>query len=379
MIDAILLGTGGTRPLPTRALASLVLRYEGASLLFDCGEGSQVNFMKSGLSIFDLDYIFITHLHADHVLGFAGIVATLSNLQRVKPLQIFGPPGVKRLLSGVLEGLFGCPLHLPFLISFFEYGSNDVTLNFGQFQIRAFRVDHTVPCYGYVFEEIRPNRFSREIATVCIPSEYWGVFQQGYRVNVNGKAYFQEQLFGPKRAGLKIVYVTDTRPTAELVRNSLGANLLVLEGMHPTVNSGCSILNSKHMAVSEAVEIASVCDADRLWLTHFSPGFHPKSPDVKTAQRVFPQTVFGKDGMTLSLEHTDITAHVMVSAAQFDQLWRGESVTVMSNGLSIDPGARVHVVTDEGVQQRVCGVGYRFIPVEIVQRGFEKLIVRRAV
>ena len=144
MLDLCLLGTGGMMPLPYRWLTSLMLRYNGSSLLIDCGEGTQIAIREKGWSFRPLDIICITHFHGDHISGLPGILLAMSNSDRTEPLTMIGPKGLER----VVKALRVIAPELPFEIKFIELTEPQQQIRLHGYVIDAFKVNHRVACYG---------------------------------------------------------------------------------------------------------------------------------------------------------------------------------------------------------------------------------------
>ena len=176
MLDVCLLGTGGMMPLPYRWLTSLMTRYNGSSLMVDCGEGTQIAVKEKGWSFKPVDIMCFTHYHADHISGLPGILLTMGNAERTEPLTMIGPKGLER----VVNALRVIAPELPFEIKFIELTEPEETIELKGYTIHAFRVNHNVTCYGYTLEIPRAGRFSVEHALERqIPQIYWSRLQKG--------------------------------------------------------------------------------------------------------------------------------------------------------------------------------------------------------
>ena len=174
MLDVCLLGTGGMMPLPYRWLTSLMIRYNGSSLLIDCGEGTQIAIKEKGWSFKPIDVICFTHYHGDHISGLPGMLLTMGNADRTEPLTLIGPKGLERVV-GALRVI--AP-ELPFQIIYQEITEREQTFEMNGYRLKAFRVNHNVPCYGYVLEVDRAGRFD-------VVRAVFGRRQQRFR-NVSG-------------------------------------------------------------------------------------------------------------------------------------------------------------------------------------------------
>lgn len=298
MLDVCLLGTGGMMPLPHRALTALMMRYNGSSLLIDCGEGTQVSIREQGWSFHPIDVICITHFHGDHVSGLPGLLLSMGNAERTKPLTIIGPKGLKRVIQSLLVIAPG----LPFPIDFVEIENDFQEFSYHEYQISAFKINHNVVCYGYKVEIRRSGKFDAEKAKKNhVPMKAWSPLQKQESVTVDGVTYTSDQVLGPARKGLKVTYCTDSRPTESIVEHARGADLFICEGMYGEKEKAASAREKKHMTFYEAAELAAKAEAAELWLTHYSPSLVRPETYMKDVRKIFPRTFPGKDRMFRSL------------------------------------------------------------------------------
>ena len=176
MLELCLLGCGGMMPLPGRKLTALMARYNGKSILIDCGEGTQVAIREKGWSFKPIDVICFTHYHGDHISGLPGLLLTLGNAQRTEPLLLIGPKGLER----VVNALRVIAPDLPFPLEFRELHEKEETIELDGYRIRAFRVNHNVICYGYSLEIDRAGKFDVERAKANgVEMKYWSRLQKG--------------------------------------------------------------------------------------------------------------------------------------------------------------------------------------------------------
>ena len=193
MLKVTLLGTGGTQPLPERALAAAAVSVGGHNILLDCGEGTQVGLRRYGVSAYRLSAVLLTHYHGDHILGLPGLLQTLGSLNRTEPLTIYGPRGIEAV-SRAIMALAG-PQAYPV-----RWQQADAPFTVNELQITPFPLTHRVPCCGYALALPRAGKFDPARARAAgIPIEYWGTLQKGE--NVGG--FTPEQVLGAPRRGLK--------------------------------------------------------------------------------------------------------------------------------------------------------------------------------
>lgn len=298
MIDVCLLGTGGMMPMPHRWLTSLMLRYNGKSILFDCGEGTQIALREKGWSPKPIDIICFTHFHADHISGLPGMLLTMGNAERTEPLQLIGPKGLTKTVSALRMIAPG----LPFEIICTEITREEQNFEFDDFRIRAFKVNHSIPCYGYSFSVDRTGRFDKDRALAAnIPMKLWSRLQKRETIEQDGTIYTPDMVLGPDRKGLKVTYCTDTRPTESIEHNAVGSDLLVLEGMYGETEKQSKARENRHMMMWEAAKIASAAQVPKLWLTHYSPSMTHPEQFLGELRKIFPETYVAKDGKSTEL------------------------------------------------------------------------------
>lgn len=298
MLDVCLLGTGGMMPLPYRWLTSLMLRYNGKSILIDCGEGTQVAMKEKGWSPKPIDIICFTHYHADHISGLPGMLLTMGNAERTEPLLLIGPKGLTRVVSALRV----IAPELPFEIECREIEENQQTFEFDGFFIDAFRVQHNVTCYGYSVRVPRSGKFSVEKAKENnIPMPYWSRLQKGESITENDKVFTPDMVLGDARKGLKVTYCTDTRPVPSIAENAAEADLFICEGMYGEEDKLNKAKEHKHMMFTEAATLAKEAKVKELWLTHYSPALTRPDEFIPMVREIFPNTYPGKDGKSVDL------------------------------------------------------------------------------
>ena len=303
MLEFCTLGTGGTLPIPERALSSLYVRVNGKSMLIDCGEGTQVGIRKLGWGFRCMDGLLLTHYHGDHCTGLAGLLLSLEKAGRDEPFHIWGPRGLKR----VVEGLCVIVPQLSFPVLLHELPAEGGEAELIGLKIRAFPVDHGgIPCFGYRLTLNRSAVFDPEKAKqLNVPMKDWKRLQQGETVHVGLKKILPGDVAGAARKGITLVFSTDTRPCETLEKNCGDADLLILEGMYGTEDKMPQALKNHHMLFREAAEIARKTEPGGLLLTHFSTSLEDPEEFLPETRTIFERTWAAKDGETVVMRYPE--------------------------------------------------------------------------
>ena len=291
-LDVTFLGTSASAPTARRGTASLLIRRGGDRMLFDCGEGTQRQLLRSSIGLVDLEEIFVTHFHADHYLGLPGMLKTFSLRMRDVPLTVYGPPGLRDLYAalGKVVGKLTYPVELV------ELRAGDVLTRDG-YGICAFPVDHRVPALGYALvESERPGRFDNAVADALgVPfGPERGALQRGEPVTLaDGRTVQPEELVGPARPGRTVVYTGDTTPADAVGVLFAGADVLVHEATFLNEDRDRA-RETGHSTALQAAEIARDAGVSLLALTHISPRYFAADL-LGEAREVFPSTILPRD------------------------------------------------------------------------------------
>lgn len=298
MLDVCLLGSGGMMPLPYRWLTALMTRFNGSSLLIDCGEGTQIAIKEKGWSFKPIDVICFTHYHGDHISGLPGLLLTMGNADRKEPLTLIGPKGLERVVSALRV----IAPELPFPIIYKEIEGAEQTFELNGYRLKAFRVNHNVLCYGYTMEIDRAGKFDVERAKEQeIPQKYWKHLQKGETIETGNGILTPDMVLGPPRKGLKLTYTTDTRPTNSIRENAKDSDLFICEGMYGEKEKAAKAVEYKHMTFYEAAHLAKDAQVKEMWLTHYSPSLIRPEEYMETVRGIFPQAYPGRDGKSAEL------------------------------------------------------------------------------
>jgi len=299
----VFLGTSSATPTPRRFLPSMALIRLGDMFLFDCGEGAQIRFRRANLRFSRLKWILISHMHGDHITGLMGLLMSLQMAERVEPLTVVGPVGLREYVQAnrrFLRTEFGYDL------DFIELQQEFETVHDGpEYLIEAGRLDHRLPTYGFVLtEKDKPGRFDVEAARALgVPSgPLYGQLQNGQSVTLeDGTVVTPDQVLGEVRPGRRVAYVTDTRPCPMAVRLAQNADLLVHESTF-AMDLADEARAKKHSTTVEAAEVARLAGAKRLVLTHFSPRYVDLEALRREAAEHFPWVEVATDLKEFELE-----------------------------------------------------------------------------
>lgn len=299
MLDVCLLGTSGMMPLPGRWLTALMTRFNGSSLLIDCGEGTQVAIREKGWSFHSIDVICFTHYHGDHISGLPGLLLSMGNAERTEPVTLIGPKGLER----VVNALRVIAPELPFELRFIEINGPEEVFEINGYEITAFRVSHNVLCYGYSLRIRRAGRFFLEKATENdVPKAVWSRLQKGEIITLEGRTYTPDMVLGPERRGIKLTYCTDSRPVASIVQHAAESDLFICEGMYGEKEKDGKAIEHKHMTFAEAAKLARDAKVGELWLTHYSPSLTHPEEYMGEIRKIFANAKAGRDGKSRTLD-----------------------------------------------------------------------------
>ncbi len=285
-------GTSGSMPTAQRAPSALLIRRGGDKLLFDCGEGTQRQMLRSSVGLIDLEEIFLTHFHADHFLGLPGMLKTFALRGRELPMKIYGPPGLSDLF-GDLRRIFG-RLTYPFELVTVRPGD---ALERGEYRLEVFEPNHGRSAVGYALVEApRPGRFDVDAAEALgIPiGPERGALQRGDAVTLpDGRVITPDSVVGEPRPGRKVVYAGDTAPAQTVVDAARHADVLVHEATFAEEERERAE-ETLHSTAVQAAEVARDADVTLLVLTHLSNRYF--GPElVEEARATFPETVVPRD------------------------------------------------------------------------------------
>jgi ribonuclease Z len=285
-LDVLFVGTAGSAPSARRGLPATLVRRGGDRLLFDCGEGTQRQLVRS-TGLIELEQIFLTHFHADHVLGLPGMLKTFALRQRERPLTVYGPAGLRSLFNA-LRPIVG---RLSFPVELRELAANDELERDG-YRIAAYATDHGVGALGYALvEDPRPGVFDPDLAKRLgvTPGPDFGRLQEGETVS----GVRPEQVMGEARRGRRIVLTGDTAPCEMTRLVAFEADLLVHEATFLDEEAERAA-ETRHSTARQAAELAAAAGVNMLALTHISPRYGGREVRDE-ARAAFENTVVPRD------------------------------------------------------------------------------------
>ena len=305
MIDLTLLGCGGNVPMPNRFLSSLFINYKGSKILIDCGEGTQVAMKKYNCGFKNIDLILINHLHGDHIIGLIGLLQTMGNSGKTDDLTIVGPIGI----IDAMKAIKVLVEYLPYKVNIIENPKQTFSLEHDilkDIDISTINLDHSTECIGYSLYFKRKPKFDREKAILNqVPQNLWKKLQENSSAIYKDKTYYADMVLGENRRGIKLSFITDTRPTFEIPEFIYESDLFICEGMYGDDLDISKAVKNKHMTFRESASLANAGNVDKLLLTHFSPSIENPKDFIQNATNLFEDTIIGEDGLTLKLSYKD--------------------------------------------------------------------------
>jgi ribonuclease Z len=313
-LDLVFLGTSGSLPTAQRGPAATLVRRGGERLLFDCGEGTQRQLLRSNVGLVELREAFLTHYHADHYLGLPGMLKTFALRGRELPLIVYGPPGLTALF-GALRRIFG---RLPYELELVELTA-DTSLERDGYRLDTFPVEHSEASIGYALvEHARPGRFDVDAADrLGVPPPLRGTLQRGEPVIVDGRSVTPEEVLGPARPGRKVVLTGDTAPSPVVVQAAHEADVLVHEATFCD-DERERARETRHSTAAEAAEVARLAEVQLLALTHLSTRY--SGGDVaREARSVFADAVVPRDFDVVEVPFRERGSPQLVKAGALDR------------------------------------------------------------
>ena len=300
-MEITFLGTSSGVPTRSRNVSSVALRLPQRSdiWLFDCGEGTQHQFLRSDLRPSQITKIFVTHMHGDHIFGLMGLLASCGLAGDPQPIQIYGPPGLNDYLKASQRY---SKTRFAFPIEIFTVQPGKIFED-KEFKVYCLPLKHRVPAFGYrVEEKDRPGRFDIAKATAMEipPGPVYADLKKGKTVTLeDGRTIKGKEFCSEPEIGRKFVYCTDTVFCENAVELSYDADVLIHESTFAHQDSEMAF-DRMHSTSTMAAQVALGAGVKHLILTHFSPRYNPGNAVtfkdlLKEAQAIFPNTSMAKD------------------------------------------------------------------------------------
>jgi len=302
-LKVIFLGTSSAIPVPNRSFPSIAVLRKDEVIMIDCGEGTQRQMVLSRIGFGRKMKILITHIHGDHVGGLIGLLQTMSMLKRTRPIEIYGPRGIKGFIKSLIYYL-KIELQYPLMIKEVKEG---LVLREKEYEIHAKRANHLIKGYSYLLKEHpRPGRFNVDKAhKLGIPKgPLWHRLQSGERIVLNNKIIEPNMVLGPPRPGRVLGFSGDTRPDKKLSEFFKGVDLLVFEATYSEKDFDKAVENM-HSTSVEAAKIGAKAGAKMLALTHLSARYENPLVIEAEAAKHFSNVVVAEDLDVIEVPYPD--------------------------------------------------------------------------
>lgn len=297
-----ILGTNAAVPISDRYPASQALCTPAGVYLIDCGEGTQSRMAQYGVKRSRINHIFISHLHGDHVFGLPGLLTSYQLYQRKQCLHIFGPPGIAKLITTILEVT---KTHLSYELQIHEHDVmvSETILEAKAITVKTLPLDHRIPCCGFLFIEKAAKRRINPLATEKhgVPYHSYASLQDGFDFeNTGGHVIPNAELTLPGRKPLSFAYCSDTRYSLSLVEYIKGVDLLYHEATFLSELSS-KATQTGHSTAEQAARIAKSADVGTLLMGHFSSRYSDTGAFEAEAGRIFTNSIAAHEGMEIAV------------------------------------------------------------------------------
>jgi len=302
IFELVFLGTAGSIPTEDRNLSAIALKRKREVFLFDAGEDVQRRFIKAKLGLNRPLRIFITHMHSDHINGLHGLLSRFAMEDRSEKVEIYGPPGIQKYLTCILnvEDIS----ENSYTLEIYEFEKEQCLVETDEYSIFAIKVNHNIPyAFGYIFlEKPLPGKFHPEKAEeLGIPKgPLWKKLQTGETIEINGKIIRPTDVMDPPRPGVKIVISGDTTYSENLITHAKNADFLIHEAMYTHDLEYEAILRG-HSTAKQAALIAKRANVKMLILTHISARYKDPSKLEEEAKAIFPNTIVAYDLLRIKI------------------------------------------------------------------------------
>ncbi|MEM1573516.1 MAG: ribonuclease Z [Candidatus Methanomethylicaceae archaeon] len=297
----IILGSAGGLPTSERGLPAILIEYNGELILMDCGEGTQRQIMKAGYSLCRKMKIFITHLHGDHIFGLPGMIQSMNLLNRIHPLELYGPKGLKEFIYEVV-GIAKCEPSFNLIVK--EISEGEI-LSSKYIKVYGIKTEHSRENIAYSIilggsiGRFLPNK-AKELGIPEGP--LWGMLKSGKSIILeNGRIIEPKEVLGEPIPGIKIVYTGDTRYCEKIIDFANEADLLIHEATFAS-DLANRAYEEGHSTAEDAAKIAKAAKVKKLVMTHISSRYKDAKIHEEEARKIFENSEFAEDFKTYDLK-----------------------------------------------------------------------------
>lgn len=285
-------------PTKERNVSSILLIYDGDYILIDCGEGTQRQLMKKGISPTKISKILITHWHGDHIWGLPGLLQTIAASNKKEEIEIFGPKKTEEFLKN-MEKSFSPSNKIKFRA--YEILKESKIVDNKKYEIIAFPVSHSTHCLAYSLKEKDRRKinlnYTKKFGLTKDP--LLGKLQNNKPITYNGKKITPEKATTLIK-GKKVTFITDLKYSKEISKFAKDSDLLVSESTFLSELEK-EAKKTLHLTSEQAAKIAKESNAKKLILTHFSQRYKIESELEKEAKKIFKNTIAAKDFLEVNI------------------------------------------------------------------------------
>lgn len=292
-----ILGTGAAIPTISRGTTSQLVNCKQRLILIDCGEGTQLQMRKFGAKFQDIQIILISHLHGDHILGLPGLLGTMQLLGRTKPIQIFGPSGIKEFVMMNYK-LAGLRQVMPIHFTEFTYNHSGVVYEDKVITIKTFPLNHRIQTQGYRIDEKPGKRHldNEAFEKTGISVAYINKLTAGEDViDTNGVHVKYEDVTLPPTPSRSYAFCSDTSYFLDIIPHIENVDLLYHEATFIDKEADRAH-ETYHSTAKQAASIALKANAKRLIIGHFSARYKTMDKHREEAQEIFEKVFIPEDG-----------------------------------------------------------------------------------
>jgi len=302
MFQVTILGSSSATPAHKRHLSSQLVSHNDRLFLIDCGEGTQFQLLKYRIRLQRLDAIFISHLHGDHFFGLIGLLCTLSNQERTRPLQLFCPAGLKEILKLQFRV---ADTQLRYDLNITELSEKQACLLYENngLEVSTIPLQHRIYCNGFLFKEKRKKpRFNQVKAKAeDIPLAYYSLIKSGNNLELgDGRKIIAEDFLFPPPPSLVYAYCSDTRYTHDILPYIQNVDLLYHEATFMQDLQNKAVI-TMHSTANEAADIARLANVKKLVIGHFSARYQDLNPLLEEAREVFKESYLAVEGLPIDI------------------------------------------------------------------------------